>query len=85
MLGPPTEDAMRITFLLYDGSHADMTFCGTCADTLNVAGYLEIWNKVIRSWLRQLGETRPDWFQHQFENGLLVELHRVKWKEFSHA
>ena len=84
-LGAPTEDAMRLTFMLYDGAHSDMTFCGACARTLDAGNYASIWAKVIRSWLQELGDSRPDWFMQQLANGLLVELDRTPWRKLNHG
>lgn len=89
-LGSPTEDAVRITFLLYDGTRTDLTFCGNCAADLQPDQYLEIWRKNIRSWMRELsekpeGERNPEWFGRQFANGLLDEMGRQKWKELTNA
>lgn len=83
-LGPPTPDATRISFVLYDGSKCDLTFCGKCAETLNPDSYVEIWRKVMRSWIREMEKgpvlpAPPEWFVSQFNNGLLSEMGRVLW------
>lgn len=85
-LGMPNGDALRVTFLLFDGTHTDLTFCAACAAALAPERYSEIWVKNLRSWQRQLNrkpppEQRPDWFVKQFSNGLLCELGRFSWKE----
>ena len=87
-LGPPLDGSIRVTFMLNDGSRSDMTFCGRCAEDLNPAYYTAIWQKVMRSWKRELddkpeAERNPDWFQKQFSNGLLCELKREDWKELA--
>ena len=83
-LGPPTDDATRITFELLDGSKSDLTFCGKCTESLNPAQYVEIWRKVIRGWIREMSldpKPTPDWFVKSFENGILGEMGRKKWKD----
>lgn len=83
-LGSPNEDATRITFMLFDGTKADLTFCGKCAAALNPVQYTDIWRKVIRSWIREMDGNEAahgNWFPKQYANGLLVELGRVNLKE----
>ena len=85
-LGKPTDDAVRVSFMLMDGSKTSLTFCGPCAETLPSVGYLEIWRKNMRSWMRELDqkpeeERNPDWFVKQFGNGILCEMGRQKWTE----
>jgi len=82
-LGPPNADAVRVTFLLYDGSRADFTFCGACAKTLDADQYVAIWRKALRSFLREMSETARPWFATQFGNGILTEMGRVTWKELN--
>ena len=78
-LGPPMNDATRVTFLLYDGSRADFTFCGNCAASLNPGQYTDIWRKTLRSFLREMSETARPWLNTEFSNGLLVEMGRIPW------
>lgn len=84
--GPPLDGAVRISFMLYDGSRADLTFCGGCATKLVSPDYFDIWAKVIRSWVKELSgkpveDQNPEWFPKQFANGLLVEMGRKSWKD----
>lgn len=83
-LGPPVEGAVRVTFMLIDGTKTALTFCAECAKHLPNDLYLQIWRKNIRSWLRELaekpeGERNPAWFIAQFGNGLLCEMGRELW------
>lgn len=80
-LGAPTADAVRVAFMLMDGTKTDLTFCGECAAALNEDQYLEIWRKNMRSWKRELKGETPDWFRPQFHNGLLCEMGRRQWTE----
>ncbi len=84
-LGPPVDGATLITFVLFDGTKADLTFCGNCAASLTPESYVEIWRKVIRSWQREMskgtGDQNPDWYQKQFANGILGEMGRTNWKD----
>lgn len=89
-LGGSLEGATRITFRLLDGTHTDLTFCESCAAELSSADYVELWQKNLRSWKRQLDrkpadaparERRPEWFGQQFTNGLLCEIGRQLWME----
>jgi len=87
-LGSPNDGATRITFGLFDGTRADLTFCGTCTEILNSEQCTEIWRKVMRSWIREMeGDTQKHdgWFPKQYANGLLVELGRVNLKEIIHG
>ncbi len=82
------DDASRITFGLCDGATADMTFCGACATALDSERYNDIWRKVMRSWLREIGDRAPahqNWLPAQFSNGLLVELGRIKMKDIDNG
>ncbi len=85
-IGPPNEDAMRLTFLLFDGTKMDLTFCAACAESLSPPHFTELWRKVLRSWARELSEKPPGermlaWYKPQFSSGLLCELGRKKWTE----
>lgn len=85
-LGPPNADAVRVTYLLIDGSKAMLTFCGDCAGQPIEPHFSEIWWRVVRSWTRELAEKQaddrnPSWFPQQFSNGLLCELGRSPWTE----
>lgn len=84
-IGLPHDGTTRITFLLIDGTRMDLTFCQTCTASLTADSYPSIWQKVIASWARELeekGETeRPDWFNRQFDNGMLSEMSRVLVKD----
>lgn len=80
-LGRPIEDAVLVTFLLIDGTRADFTFCGRCAEALNPGQYPDIWRKALRSFLREISETARPWLNTQFENGILAEMGRVLWKD----
>lgn len=84
-LGPPLPGSMRVSFMLMDGSRADLTFCGKCAGDLDATHYTGIWRKVIRSWIREsqgkCGEQA--WFRAEFFNGLLAEMGRISWSEFN--
>lgn len=81
-LGPPNEDATRITFLLFNGRRTDMTFCGDCADSLSAQSYPVLWRKNLAGWLREQ-DGDPSKFTQEFANGLLCELGRQNWKELA--
>ena len=84
-LGPAMNGSTRVTFLLLDGSRADFTFCGKCAESLNPGQYPDIWRKALRSFQREMSETARPWFNTQFVNGILAEMGRVKWTELTHG
>ena len=84
-LGPPMNDATRVTFLLIDGSRADFTFCGDCAAKLDPTQYPEIWRKALRSFQREMSDTARPWFATQFQNSILSEMGRVKWTELQNG
>lgn len=85
-LGVPNPDAVRISFVLFDGTKTGLTFCGECASSPLHEQYTPIWRKNIRSWQRQLSdksetERNPEWFLRQFSNGILCEMGRQQWTE----
>lgn len=83
-VGKPHDDTVRITFLLINGSRMDLTFCGHCANSITPSDYTPIWQKVMRSWTREIEEKGveiPAWFQKQYENGLLSEMGRQLVKD----
>ncbi len=83
-LGLPLLGAMRFTFLLMDGSMMDLTFCAQCGEALAPSSYVAIWRKVMRSWLKEIGEEKQkhsSWFTPQFANGILCVLARRPWSE----
>lgn len=81
-LGPPLSGSTRIGFMLMDGTRMGLTFCQTCSGLLSGRHYVAIWQKVIRSWVREIGsKPRPAWFSKQFANGLLAEMGREPWEE----
>lgn len=79
-LGPPMEDSVRVTFLLFNGRRTDMTFCGQCAETLSPDSYPTLWRKNLAGWMREQNGD-PSKFMDEFANGLLCELGRTSWKE----
>ena len=87
--GAPNADATRISFVLYDGTRCDLTFCGRCAEALNPGWYVEIWRKVMRSWVREMSKDKEPpspgklaWFQAEFHNGIFGEMGRVLWSNY---
>ena len=79
-LGPPMNDSVRITFLLFDGRITDMTLCGTCAASITAAQYVTLWRKNLAGYMREQ-DGNPEKFKHQFANGILCEVERTTWKE----
>lgn len=51
-IGPPTDRAYKVSFVLMDGSIMYLTFCDLCTPTK----FPEIWGKVLRSWGRELDD-----------------------------
>lgn len=85
-LGKVVGDATRISYMLLDGRSCDLTFCEDCAQTVNQTHYVEIWEKVCRTWRREMkttGTPVPDWYYEQFNNGLLSEMGRVLWRDLN--
>jgi hypothetical protein len=89
-------DSKRITFLLYDGTRTDMTFCRACAEVLTPDLYVPLWQKNLRSWMREFDikkaaasgaqrpwEGLPRWLALEFANGMLCEIARIPWKELT--
>ena len=83
-IGRPHDDALRIEFLLNDGTTSYLTFCGACAVMLTPEQYPEIWAKVLRSWEREIAgneAAHANWFPRQAGNGIASELRRLNWTE----
>jgi hypothetical protein len=78
--GPPLDGALRIAFLLFNGNRTDMTFCGSCAESLKPKHYAMLWRKNLAGWAREQNGS-VEKFKREFENGLLCELGRSTWKE----
>lgn len=83
-VGRVLDHAVKVTFMLMDGTLADLTFCAMCASACDLDKYTEIWRKVMRSWIReQNGGDHSSWMPQQFSNGLLYEIGRVTGKELN--
>jgi len=80
-IGAPHDDAMRIGFMLASGEQMDLTFCESCAEALTDEDYHELWQKVLRSWVAELGDRRPEWLTPMLGNGILCELGKQSWKD----
>lgn len=80
-IGAPHDDAMRIGFMLASGEQMDLTFCQSCAESLTDEDYHELWQKVLRSWVAELGDRRPEWLTPMLGNGILCELGKETWKD----
>ena len=46
-LGPMLPDGVQVTFLMSDGTEADVTFCVACARALRPADYPRVWDRVV--------------------------------------
>lgn len=46
-LGPQLDHATQVTFVLTDGSQADVTFCDDCARALEPAHYRALWLRIV--------------------------------------
>jgi hypothetical protein len=76
-IGAPVEGAMRITYMLIDGTKTSLTFCAECSRQMLPELYLQLWRKVMRSWSESYPKNRkriatPEWFRGQFSNGLAL-------------
>ena len=83
-LGPAIADAVRVTFGLYDGTRADFSFCKDCNEQLNESQYIEIWDKAIRSFVREGSDQNSkhmQWFLPLLANGLLGRLGTILLKD----
>jgi len=79
-LGRAHPEAWRVTFGLYDGSTADFSFCAECAEKLTFEMYIAIWQKALRSFMREGAHQNPEhrkWFMPMLANGILLELNRI--------
>ena len=82
-LGYPNEHARAITFRLFDGTHIRLTFCESCAENLTGDKFHSLWERVIRSWCRELDGDHPEWFDKQLSNGILYAINTQKWRELT--
>lgn len=48
--GAVHEDAMRVTFVLTDGSNANMSMCRACADALQPSDLPKLWRRVMAAF-----------------------------------
>ncbi len=77
-VGPATEDAVRATFLLVDGSKMDLTFCRECADKLEPTVFPMLWQRCMLSWIKQSG-VKHTWVAEQRKNGIMGLLRTQPW------
>jgi hypothetical protein len=78
-LGAPSDDAMRLTFLLMDGSRMDLTFCRDCASNLAPTDLAALWRRVMESWVHE--SPSHQWPRTQVNNGIVALLGAKAWKE----
>lgn len=52
-VGRPHDDACRVTLLLADGSHCDVTFCATCVPEVGPATLPTIWRKTMGAFAHE--------------------------------
>jgi hypothetical protein len=45
-LGPPIDGAVRVSFMLMDGTRTSLTFCADCATMLPGELYVSIWQRI---------------------------------------
>ena len=95
-LGRPLETAMRVTVILMDGSHSDVTLCSSCPVTPETLPLLH--QQMLETWAfegsngkrEQMGGKSLDlaqewqmgaWQLTQFRNIPLGILHEETWQE----
>jgi hypothetical protein len=85
-LGAPAE-GVKVSFILMDGSRADMQICERCEPELSPADYPEMWARALRSWKREMDFTpskqKTAWWESQFANGILAEMGRRNLKDLA--
>lgn len=59
-LGPQLERGTQVTFMLSNGSEADITFCSACAAEITPADYPAIWSAVLRTVAASLDGLSPN-------------------------
>ena len=79
-IGKPLENAMRLTFILANGSKMDLTFCSDCALGLLPGEYGFLWRRVQASWVAQSGADHP-FVKTQGSNTILGLLNQRRWLE----
>lgn len=79
-LGPPLENAVRVTFRLMKGSAMDLTFCRHCAEGLDAMDYPHIWRRVMDSWEAQ-SPGHPGGAPGHADNGIVGLDRKQLWKE----
>ena len=79
-LGAAHDDAMRVTFILVNGTRMDLTFCADCASTLVPAEFPHIWQRVMLSWISESGADHPA-VKANVANGILGIVGMKPWKE----
>ena len=78
-LGPAHENAVRVTFVLMNGSTMDITFCADCADGLTPSDYAPLWGRVMAAWAKQQADSA--WAKSQVDNGIAGMLRKQLWRE----
>lgn len=81
-VGKPLENAMRLTFILADGSKMDLTFCAECARGLLPDEFSFLWRRVLRSWVAESGADHP-FVKTQGSNAILALANQRRWLEVS--
>lgn len=79
-VGKPLENAMRLTFVLADGTKMDLTFCAECLPNLLPGSYQFLWKRVLASWVAQSGADHP-FVKTQGSNAILGLLNQRRWLE----
>ena len=82
--GAPHADAVRVTFVLTDGSRANMTFCVDCETKIAPENLPDVWRNVMaafafeRKWYKALtGRARSDAVQAAVDDDLLALADKV--------
>jgi hypothetical protein len=78
-VGAPLGNAMKATFVLFNGSQMDLTMCESCVDALEPSHFAGLWRKVMDAWIAQSGADHP-WPRSQVDNGIVGLLYARPWK-----
>ena len=80
-VGQPLPEARRINFSLSGGPSIDLTFCDECSLNMTPDDYGPIWQKVLDSWIDELGDERPDWFVKMQETEIIGVVEKKYWTD----
>lgn len=76
------EEAVRIGFVLTNGSRIEMSVCGDCLDTYDLK---TMWRKNCEAWSNEINDKNRDVIAKLVQEVPVGELYRQRWKDMANA